>query len=151
MNGNWSTSDYFIFSDALTYSDPENNTSARLFDGPTYFIPILPQPPKLRLALRHLLPEDQIPPGVDPNITESFGIEYKEREFKDAIVLMNRRKRLRDEEASQESDISGSASKKVRRGGRHGGSGQGGSKQRSRWAWWYVDIPSFVLLTSIFS
>jgi hypothetical protein len=106
----------FIFSNALTYSDPENNTSARLFGGPKYFIPILPQPPKLCLALRHLLPKDQIPPGVDPNITEFFDIEYKEREFKDAIVLMNRRKCLRDEEVSQENDIHGSASKKARGG-----------------------------------
>jgi len=116
-----------IFSNALTYSDPENNTSARLFDGPKYFIPIQPLPPKLCLALRHVLPRDQIPPGVDPNITESFGIEYKEREFKDAIVLMNQRKRRRDNstaEVSQEKDLRGSASKQVRRGSRQGGSGQ---------------------------
>jgi hypothetical protein len=108
----------FIFSDALTYSDPENNTLARLFDGPIYFVPIQPQPPKFRLALRHLLPRGQIPPGVDPNMTESFGIEYNETEFSDAIVLMNRRKRR------QENDTCGSTSKKAR-GGRQGGSGQG--------------------------
>jgi hypothetical protein len=80
----------------FTYSDPECNTLPKLFSGPVYFIPIQPQPPKFRLALRHLLPPEQIPEGVDPNITASFSVDCNEREFNDAIVIMNRKKRRHD-------------------------------------------------------
>jgi hypothetical protein len=98
------------------YSDPENNTLPKLFSGPVYFIPIQPQPPKFSLALRHVLPPEQIPEGVDPNITESFGVDCNEREFNDAIVIMDRKKRRHDNSTGNVSQ------RKVKRarGGRQG-------------------------------
>jgi hypothetical protein len=101
-------------------SDLENKTLPKLYSGPIYFIPMQPQPPKFSLALRHVLPLEQIPEGVDPNISESFILNCNEREFKDAITIMNRKKRRHD------NSIGNVFQEKVKRarGGRQGDNGQ---------------------------
>ena len=101
-------------------SDLENKTLPKLYSGPVYFIPMQPQPPKFSLALRHVLPPEQIPEGVDPNILESFILDCNEREFKDAITIMNRKKRRHD------NSIGNVFQEKVKRarGGRQGDDGQ---------------------------
>jgi arginine/lysine/ornithine decarboxylase len=81
---------------------------ARWFDEPVYFIPIQLQPPRFRLALRHVIPHEQIPNGTDPNVTESFDILYTTSEFENAVASMDCKKRHRDtstKAVSQETNI----------------------------------------------
>ena len=103
-------------------SDPENKTLPKLYSSPVYFIPMQPQPSKFSLALRHVLPPEQIPEGVDPNILESVILDCNEREFKDAITIMNQKKRCHDNSTG---NIFQEKVKRAR-GGRQGYDGQAG-------------------------
>jgi hypothetical protein len=78
-------------------SDPSNDVSYRLFDGPIDFVPITSPPPTFQLALCHLLPSDQIPDGTDAATVENFRIVYEHSDLEDAIYLMGELKRSREE------------------------------------------------------
>ena len=73
----------------------------KLFDGPINFVPIQSPPPTFQLALRHLVPQDQMPRGIDPNTIGQFAIEYDDSDLGDAITLMEDKK-CRREEVSDE-------------------------------------------------
>jgi len=69
----------------------------KLFDGPVNFVPIQSPSPTFQLALCHLVPQDQMPHGIDPNTIRQFAIEYDDSDLGDAITLMENKKRHREE------------------------------------------------------
>jgi hypothetical protein len=86
----------------------------RLFDGPVQFVPVQASPPTFQLALRHVVPQEQIPEGIDANTIEHFPIKYDEEELGEAVGMMEKMKRLLNEANEEVSNVSEPGAKKMR-------------------------------------
>jgi hypothetical protein len=69
----------------------------KLFDGPVNFVPVQSEFPTFKLALRHVVPRDQIPRGIDPDTTEQFSIEYEDDDLEYAVRGTEENKRFPEE------------------------------------------------------
>jgi hypothetical protein len=86
----------------------------RLFNGPVQFVPVQASSPTFQLALHHVVPQEQIPEGIDVNTVKHFPINYDEGKLREAVGMMEKMKRLLDEANEEVSNVSKLGAKKMR-------------------------------------